>query len=154
MEPVIMARLDAWHLAGLLAVLAALGSAGCGGSELPLGRVTGRVTHQGKPLAGWIIYFVPARGPLASAPIGEEGRYTLSTRRPGDGAVIGTHKVYFAPPPPAAPAGSETEPVVEGPEVPPPSPYASLLPAKLLSPDTSGKTADVQAGTNQLDFDL
>ena len=139
--------------AGMLVAIPILVAAGCGSvGELPLGRVTGRVTYQGKPLAGWIIYFVPQRGPSASGVIDEEGHYTLTTRSSGDGAVVGTHTVYFAPPSPAGPA--EAESAVEGPEVPPPPIQTIPLPQKYRSPDGSGLTAEVESGGSTRDFEL
>jgi hypothetical protein len=66
---------------------------GCGGSgSVALVPATGTVTHQGAPVAGAAVTFVPESGPLATAVTDDQGRFTLSTgtRR---GVVVGTSKV-------------------------------------------------------------
>lgn len=136
-------------LLGLAAVVCCFS---CGRQELPKGRVTGRVTYQGKPLKGWIIYFVPERGPVASGLIDEEGRYSLSTTGSGDGAVVGRHKVYFSPPPSTEAPADLTKP--ESPIPPRRSGSAISLPPKLCSPASTDKTAEVKPGSQQIDFDL
>ena len=46
--------------------------------------------------------------------------YVLSTHRPGDGAVVGRHRVYVGPPPAiTSPAAGEIEPAVFPPLVEP-----------------------------------
>lgn len=86
-------------VAGLLTALMTVGGCG-GGSEWNTGKVSGHVMFQGKPVADVSIQFIPQatqEGGLAGkAAIGKtdaDGRFTLSTYSPGDGAVIGHHKV-------------------------------------------------------------
>jgi hypothetical protein len=84
-----------WYAPGLLA--AAL--AGCGpGHGLSLGRVQGKVTYKGEPVRYGQVFFVPdvskgTDGPSAMGSITEDGTYILSTDSPGDGALVGHHKV-------------------------------------------------------------
>jgi len=129
----------------------ALLAAGCGDAGMPLGSVSGRVTYMGQAVPDGIIYFVPEQGPAASGPIDDEGRYELTTYSRGDGAVLGTHQVYFSP---AADTGGADENVVETAQIPPPPPDPAYLPRKYRSPETSGLTREVQSGANTFDFDL
>lgn len=126
-------------------------AAGCGGDGMPLGRVSGQVTYKGQVVPDGIIYFVPEQGPAASSPIDTQGRYRLTTYSSGDGAVIGNHKVYFAP---QADSGGADENLVESAEVPPPPDDPGYLPHNYRSPETSGFERQVQAGSNTFDFDL
>jgi len=68
---------------------------GCGGSNM--GQVSGRVTYNGKPIAPGIIQFYPENGPMAFGGLDANGRFTLTTKTPGDGAVAGPHRVCIMP---------------------------------------------------------
>jgi hypothetical protein len=74
--------------AGLMLLFAATG---CGKPEM--GRVSGRITNGGKPVAGATVIFYTPNRPAARAVTDADGRYTLSTRRLNDGAYAGRHKV-------------------------------------------------------------
>lgn len=88
---------------GSLFCLAAV--AGCGSSDFPVAKVTGKVMCEGQPVAGCAVYFEPLRGGGSdeSAIIGkpgfaftkEDGTFTISTSEVGaeDGAVIGKHRI-------------------------------------------------------------
>jgi hypothetical protein len=78
--------------AGLVLLFAA---AGCGNPEM--GRVSGRITNGGKPVAGVEVMFYTPNRPVARAVTDADGRYTLSTRRLNDGAYAGRHKVAIEP---------------------------------------------------------
>jgi hypothetical protein len=82
-------------LGGLLLVGLAIGG-GCG-RQIPVHPVSGRVTLDGKPLVDAQISFRPANGPEAFGVLDGDGRYTLSTRAAGDGAVAGKHAVTLSP---------------------------------------------------------
>lgn len=80
---------------GGLVLLFALG---CGGSHLA--QVSGKVTMDGKPLAGAVVSFTPmsdeksTESPLASSgTTNEKGEYTLETVKGQKGAIVGKHKV-------------------------------------------------------------
>ena len=105
--------------------------------------VTGKVTYKGKPLPNGTIMFVPSEGPAATGEIGSDGTYRLSTGSI-DGAVLGSHKVSITA---LADIGGAL------PEQRNPTP-PSLLPAKYLSHETSGLTAEVKKGKNEVIFDL
>lgn len=66
---------------------------GCGESGPSLGKVTGKVTLDGKPVANAIVSFVPEDGRRASsATTNADGIYNLAYISQ-EGAVIGKHKV-------------------------------------------------------------
>jgi hypothetical protein len=67
---------------------------GCGGRGPKTARSSGTVTMNGKPLPNVGVTFLPTKkGPVAVGNTNENGEFTLTTNRKGDGAVIGKHKV-------------------------------------------------------------
>ena len=89
-HPIIVPFLPFSRLAAAgLALLVLAG--GCGNPEM--GRVSGRITNGGKPVAGVMVTFCTPNRPAARAVTDADGRYTLSTRRLNDGAYAGRHKV-------------------------------------------------------------
>ncbi|MGL4555748.1 MAG: hypothetical protein ACRC33_31660 [Gemmataceae bacterium] len=116
----------------LAVCLAAL--AGCGGVQ-PLAAVKGQVRYRGDPLAGGTIVFAPdaergARGQLAMAEIGPDGRFELRTKE-GPGCVPGWHRVTVA------------------------TAYGPRLPDHYRDPDLSGQRVEVRAGVaNHCDIRL
>jgi hypothetical protein len=74
-----------------IAALALVTAAGCGGPKL--GQVTGTVTVDGTPVTSGTIMFVPDDGKVSVGSIGTDGRFTLTTFSPDDGAMVGAHKV-------------------------------------------------------------
>jgi hypothetical protein len=105
--------------------------------------VTGKVTFKGKPLPNGTVMFVPGEGPAATGEIGSDGAYRLTTGSI-DGAVLGNHKISITA---LADIGSAL------PEQRNPTP-PSLLPAKYLSHETSGLTAEVKQGNNEVNLVL
>jgi hypothetical protein len=74
--------------------LAATLPTGCGSRGPKTARVSGKVTMSGKPLTNIGVTFLPTKkGPVANGTTNENGEFTLTTTRRGDGAVIGKHKV-------------------------------------------------------------
>ncbi len=137
-----MDRLNAALATGLACALLA----GCS-RDMPMGRVSGRVTFEGNPVTEGQIVFQPEQGPAASGLLDAEGRYRLSTHAPGDGAVQGLHRVTIVP----AEAGVQLQP--GQPPAPPTAPKFNL-PEKYLRPETSELTAEVAAGSNTFNFAL
>lgn len=125
----------------------------CGGENVPLGEVSGTVTLDGQPLPSGIVHFVPASGPAASGVI-ENGAYRLSTFASGDGAVLGSHTVYFAPARDEAHMQSYTEADYAAGKPPPEAPQEEFLPARYLTPSSSGLNVRVEAKANVHDFPL
>ena len=117
---------------GILA-LALLTSVGCGRGDQPeLGRVTGKVTLDGKPLDGVIVNFQPETGRAATAETDSEGNYDLVYIYGSNGAKVGKNAVSFR-----WPDGAEGK--------------------RPLPPKYAGKselTADVQGGRNTFDWEL
>lgn len=78
------------HSQVLLGVFCLIAS-GCGG--LTLGQVSGQVKSNGKIVTQGTIMFHPEKGPTAVGTIQPDGTYTLSTLKPNDGALVGSHRV-------------------------------------------------------------
>lgn len=87
-----------WMVSGLF--LVALVATGCGGSKV--GRVSGKVTVNGREVTGGTLQFSPmGEGKEVGKPATAEikgGSYTLSTFRNGDGALVGKHRVTYTAP--------------------------------------------------------
>lgn len=69
---------------------------GCGSSNPQTHAVHGRVTFEGKPLAGGgSIRFVPVSGPgkEAGGNIAADGTFRMQTYKENDGAIAGQHRV-------------------------------------------------------------
>src|SRR5262245_26129388 len=92
--------------------------AGCGESRKEgLAPVTGQITYGGQPVPAGQVLFYPADGKRRSSGAINQGKYELTSKNPGDGALIGKHKVVIE--------GTETPPVlpdVDAPGAVPPTP--------------------------------
>jgi len=84
----------------LLVIVCFLSSPGCGGEKVV--SVSGTVTHNGQPVPGLVVSFVPEAATKTGVSIGEtddNGKYDLTVVKTGkSGAVVGTHKVWVSPP--------------------------------------------------------
>ena len=85
-------------------ILLSFVAAGCGGPPVSLVPVEGIVVFEGGKIpdaAVATVHFEPvADGPqhirkVASGTVGPDGRFTLMTRRPGDGVIPGRYRVFF-----------------------------------------------------------
>ena len=128
---------------GLVAALLVVCLGGCGANDgsQPI-RAGGVVTYQGKPLPNAEVVFAPEdQRRVANAITDGEGRFSLGTYRPGDGALPGKHRVTIIArgpakqPPPGSPAALMPEDYTV--------PGDPLIPAKYFSPATSGLSAVV-----------
>lgn len=141
-------------------------TAGCSKSEklnrLPVFKVRGKVTLQGKPVANADITFANAEAnKSAFGKTDEEGEYQLTTYSSFDGAVAGKHSVSIVHTPPVAntPALPSTEdtayvPPGVGESTLPPAPKSNV-PAKYADAATSGLIAVVnEDNENVIDFAL
>lgn len=110
-------------------------------------QVTGKVLYNGQPLKFGSVTFQPPTGQPARGEIQSDGTFSLSTYRPGDGAVVGRHKVRVA-------CYESQRPTA----VKPPGEQSLgklLIPQKYTLFDESGLTADVRAdSTAPLVFEL
>jgi hypothetical protein len=135
-----MSRTLAYLLPGALLLLA-----GCDGGGMKTAVVKGKVTYQGKPVTGGTVTFVPdAGGPSATGEIKPDGTFAMTTYKPGDGAVLGKHKVFIV----AMEDTSGKLPEERG-GTPPPT-----IPLKYTSIATSPLTADVADRENNFVFEL
>jgi hypothetical protein len=129
-----------WLLIGAALGWAIVGSVGCNrGPEIV--PVTGKVLYNGQPLQFGSVTFQPVRGQPARGEIQSDGTFELSTFRPGDGAVVGAHKVKIAC------YESQNPAAVKGPGEQ--SLGRSLIPAKYTLLDQSGLTADLRSENSE-----
>lgn len=115
----------------LLLLLVSIGLWGCSrGDGLVIAPVEGKIVMNGKPLPDVGVTFLPdGAGPSASGNTNENGEFTLRTAEPGDGAVVGSHKVVLGP-------------AQEGPR----KPGSATIPNKYGSPTTTDLSVEVVAG--------
>ncbi len=141
---------------GCLALAAAPFVCGCSRSPSPpLAKVTGVVRLDGAPIAGVEVRFVPdtSKGPdgrMATGSTGADGRFVLSCFAPGDGALVGFHRVAIVPQPGVEIVGSPERPMER-------LTPAAPVPRRYSDERTSGLTAEVIAGpatANHVEFDL
>ena len=174
---------------GLALVL--LGSLiGCGSDNgLDLGRVQGKITYKGEPVGFGDILFYPddtkgTVGPGASATLKDDGTYVVSTEQPGDGVIVGFHKIAITglDPEPVRQSGPnpktnpeefmkslkehaktsgattvlKTKPAAATSPVVArgPNVYRIVTPEKLSNPETSRIMVEVKRGSNTLNFDI
>ena len=128
-----------------------LSAAGCGGSALPQGEVSGTVIYRGRPLPGGIISFVSDRGFQNTAMIGPDGRYQIKgaigpTKVTIDNRMLNKVQRSRGPNSKLLTPSTESSPSVEGTYVP--------LPPKYLSADQSGLTCEIRKGSQDHDFKL
>jgi hypothetical protein len=96
------------------------------------------------------VIFNPAQGRPAQGTTDAQGRFQLSTMRPADGAVVGTHQVAVI----AARSGVERMPGPGEMVVPEPV-QADALPKRYADPQASGLEREVKAdGKNDFALDL
>ncbi|QDU53160.1 hypothetical protein [Gimesia panareensis] len=114
--------------------------------QSPTALVKGVISFQGKPLErGEIVFFPEGGARIAHGKIQPDGSYQLTTYEEGDGALLGNHQITVV---------SERD--MEGvlPEDPEASMEPSLIPTKYSLQKTSGLTAQVKEGDNEINFDL
>ena len=134
--------------------------------------VTGAVNYGGKPVPAGKITFKPAddkaKGTRGAYGDVKDGKYTLTTSDPNDGALVGSYQVSISDLQVDMkavedetsdlakkktfdmPAGM-VDPVMSAKAV---KKAKNGLPAKYATPATSGLKAEVKAQSNTIDFDL
>ena len=136
----------------LLVTVCLLSSTGCGGEKVV--SVSGTVTHNGQPVPGLVVSFVPEAATKTGVSIGEtddNGKYDLTVvKTKSRGAVVGTHKVWVSlpreePPPPGG--ERENERVKKKPPASksPPADFAATL-KRYGSLDRTPLTVEVNGG--------
>lgn len=88
-----------WRMRNWFVLLVVL-VAGCGGGEFQISPVSGTVTFDDEPLAGVEVIFAPMEdddkinvGPASRGTTDADGRYTLTTLKGLNGAVVTKHRV-------------------------------------------------------------
>ena len=126
---------------------------GCSGVKIPpLGQVGGIVTLDGQPLTKGQVQFLPdsskgTKGRMAVGIIGTDGRFSLTAFKPGDGALVGFHKVVII--------CEEDIPTFDPNSKVALQPPKSLIPIRYTDANTSGLTAEVKsAAKNDFTFAL
>ena len=143
--------------------------AGCGagaavgdGTQQPVYPVAGKITRNGAPVPDAIVTFSPrGLGPEAYGRTDQEGKFTLTTYAPADGAGAGEYLVLVVKTAPAA-----AVPVMHGPDfdstkiaskpaAAAPAANPGLIPVKYASLKTTDLKATVKAdGPNEITLDL
>ena len=121
----------------LAPALAGMVLAGCGGRDpdlQPAVPASGTVTYKAKPVSKGAVHFQPEKGHPASGII-DEGRFTLTTYDPNDGAVAGKHKVGVEVTREVPTKGGDTT-------------VKYLIPEKYARPDESGIEVEIPPGGN------
>jgi len=118
-----------------LAIVALFAIAGCGDGRPGTVPVSGTVTYQGKPVAEAQVVFMAEGARPASAVTDAEGRFTLSTFAPDDGAVAGEHRVTVSRWEKANPADTSLYPEMK-----------SVLPVKYSNPAETPLSRTVEPG--------
>jgi hypothetical protein len=139
-------RFEVWAATCLFALLAAAIAGGCSASSNPKTYpVKGKVIYRGQPVTGGLVMLVPdGAGHAATGSLEAGGEFQLTTFEKNDGAVPGKYNVAVQ----VFPAEGAGLPGAEFGNKKPP------IPAKYMSDSTSGLTADITAGENNLDFQL
>lgn len=132
-------------------------SLGCGGNSYgPTGKVGGRLTLAGKPLApGHAVSFMQMeKGFLAFGLTDADGDFMLNSWNNG-AMPVGKYKVMIAPPPPGPhdPNQMTAEDRFEKPELVEPAGKAEF-PKKYRDTTTSGLEFEIQEGMNMFPIDL
>lgn len=129
-----------------------------------LAPVSGRITVGDKAITEGVIMFHPDDGPTAVGTIQPDGTYTLTTFRPGDGAVVGKHRVSIhatrvGPGHLASPKSIDEEIELSRKRAPGGKVLVAgqitwLVPEKYFRADTSDLTAEVEVRPNIKNFDF
>lgn len=134
-----------------LVILTFLFAVGCGGRK-DMGRVSGTVTYQGKPVPEAVLRFTVKDKSPGLARTDSVGRYTLNTLRKGDGGFAGASVVTITP---------WVEPFIERPDdaitgrKPPPEVPRPDIPDRYRTADKTPLAAEIISGkSNVIDFKL
>ncbi len=115
--------------------------------------VTGEVLLDGKPVEGAAVLFTPdAGGRPADGVTDKEGKFSLQTYEPGDGAPLGKYKVAIVG---MRQTGIQaTADGLSGEVDPGKVREIWFVPRKYSTPETSGIEAEVKRGLTPLKFEL
>jgi hypothetical protein len=128
-------------------VVGAMQCIGCGKEGLQTEPVSGTVTIDGRAYTqgGSVVFQPEGKGKQAAGKIEPDGSFKLSTYSPGDGAIVGKHKVLVMPLPPAD-IGDDQDPVQQ---------RVSPLTQALANTPSNQLIFEVKSdAANRLDLDL
>lgn len=141
-----------------LALLCACGCDSTPEGQLPTAPVEVTVTYNGKPVEGADVTFINSSGPPpAFGKTDANGKAQLSTYSSGDGATLGDHLVSVVKQEfdkVKQEASQESADYNPSPGASPLPVVKHLLPKKYSLPTTSGLTAKVEKGKNQITLEL
>ncbi|MDB5388349.1 MAG: hypothetical protein JWM11_3995 [Planctomycetaceae bacterium] len=137
------------HFAAIIGAVCVYVGCGSGAGKSALGKVTGTVTFQGKPVDdSQIVFHNPngrsATGQIVAGAIEDVTTYDVLN----DGAPVGTLKVTVHP----LTMSYSNNPIRSG--TAPPRIRNAKYPARYGIPETSGLEAIIKPGTNELTFEL
>jgi hypothetical protein len=120
---------------------------------IPTVPVSGTLTYNGKPVPSFKVVFSPTDGrKTAMGTTDADGKFTLGTNAPGDGAAVGTHKVTVAFDPPPEVDSAVATPIDTPAKMPKP---AVAVPDKYSKQETSDLVQEVpDAGLPDLKIEL
>lgn len=124
--------LNKLHLLAFIG-LAVCSLVGCGDDRPSRVLISGQVLIDGKPVPKGYVRFIPANGRPSTGKLDAEGRFTLGCFEPGDGAIVGSHRVE-----------------VNGKEFIDDTHVRWHAPKKYAQADTSGLTQEVSAPNDSL----
>jgi len=130
--------------------------AGCGGGpeRSQTGTITGTVTLDDQPIEAGTIIFESDNSRPASGKIVDGKIVDVMTYEPGDGVPIGSQRIAIQ----ASSVGESVEVADPSATGPVDLNYMgggnSLVPKKYTDPNTSGLTAEIEAGENTVSFQL
>ncbi len=139
------------RMLGLLLLAVAVG---CGNDgRPPLAPVSGIVTLDNEPIAGAAVMFMPqAGGRPAQGVTDAAGKFRLTTFEDNDGALVGNHQVTITKlEVTGMPATTDG---LSGMVDPSQIKETWIIPQKYSQPGTSGLTANVAKGMDELKFEL
>lgn len=144
------------------ALLAVVPLAGCGSKAVGVDGtvpVQGTVKLKGTPLAGATVTFAPSgSGRSASAVTDPQGKFQLTTLKPGDGAMPGDYKVTVSKLEPVGKVYTQEEmnDYYNKHQKAPPSPeMKNAVADKYSKGESSGLSASVKgSGKNEFSFDV
>ena len=138
----------------LVVVVCFLMCSGCNSDTPQVGTVSGRITVAGPPVPAGRIVFYPAHGRAAMGTSGGNGRYELTTFKPGDGALVDSHVVTIKATRTSGSSGPQTF-TEESQGVPFQRGTTEwVVPPEYTDRSTTPLTAEVKAGRNTINFDL
>jgi hypothetical protein len=139
----------------IFATLSIAFATGCGSKYPETAPVRGKITAGGAPVTSGRINFYPTSGArLSSGEIQPDGSYTLTTFKPSDGALLGTHRVTITSTKVIGPEAAKS--IQEESKIPVSNlgRVVWLVDQKYSQQSTTDLQGEVKTGSNTIDFNL